>query len=49
MKGRIMAGQADLVKNEYGDQEFNWLVKEEVEQRVGPKYWSAVGNMLADR
>ena len=49
MKGRIMAGQADLSKNEYGDQEFQWLAKEEVEKRVGPRYWSAVRNMLTER
>ena len=49
MKGRIMSGQADLSKNEYGDQEFQWLAKEEIEEKVGPKYWSAVKNMLAER
>ena len=49
MKGRIMAGQADLAKNEYGDQDFQWLAKEEVEERVGEKYWSDVKNMLTER
>ena len=49
MKGRIMAGQADLSKNEYGDQEFQWLAKEEIERRVGEKYWSAIRNMLSRR
>ena len=49
MKGRIMAGQADISKNEFGDQEFQWLAKEEVEERVGVKYWSDVRNMLSER
>ena len=49
MKGRIMAGQADLAKNEYGDQEFRWLAKEEVQKAVTPGYWSSVRNMLAER
>ena len=49
MKGRIMAGQADLSRNEFGDQEFLWLAKEEVEGKVTPKYWSSVRNMLTER
>ena len=49
MKGRIMAGQADLSKNEYRDQDFQWLAKEEVEKVVAPKYWSSVRNMLTER
>ena len=49
LRGRIMAGQADLSKNEYGDQAFQWLVKEEIEPVVTPKYWSCVRNMLAER
>jgi large subunit ribosomal protein L46 len=49
MKGRIMAGQADLTKNEYEDTEYAWLSKEEVAQKVGLKYWSSVKNMLAER
>lgn len=49
MKGRIMAGQPDLSKNEYGDVEFAWLAKEEVEGRVGRRYWDSVRNMLSER
>lgn len=49
MKARIMAGQADLAKNVYGDQDFLWLAKGEIEEKVTPKYWSSVRNMLAER
>lgn len=49
MKGRIMAGQADLSANEFGDQEFRWLTKEEIEGAVHPRYWAAVRNMLTER
>lgn len=49
MKGRIMAGQADLSANEFGDQEFSWLTREEVEGMVTPGYWGAVANMLTER
>ncbi|KAI7205887.1 hypothetical protein KC324_g22 [Hortaea werneckii] len=38
MKARIMAGQADLSRNEYGDQEFKWLAKEEVQDVVTTGY-----------
>lgn len=49
MKARIMAGQADLSKNEYGDQEYKWLCKEEVGELVEAPYWRAVRHMLAER
>lgn len=49
MKARIMAGQADLTKNAFGDQAFQWLAKSEIESLVTPKYWSSVRNMLMDR
>ena len=49
MKTRIMAGQADLVKNAYGDTDFAWLAKEEIQQRVTLKYWSYICNMLSER
>ncbi|KAK5174685.1 uncharacterized protein LTR77_001767 [Saxophila tyrrhenica] len=49
MKGRIMAGQADVSKNEYGDKAFQWLAKEEVQERVHPGYWKSVRNMLTER
>ncbi|KAH0034418.1 50S ribosomal subunit L30, partial [Aureobasidium melanogenum] len=41
MKARIMAGQANLKANTYGDKEFKWLSSEEIQQIVTPKYWSA--------
>ena len=49
MKARIMAGQADLASNVFGDSEFKWLSKGEIEKLVTPKYWSSVKNMLAER
>jgi large subunit ribosomal protein L46 len=49
MKGRIMAGQADLKGNLFGLEDFKWLTKQEVEKHVANKYWSYVKNMLADR
>ncbi|EMC98889.1 hypothetical protein BAUCODRAFT_120182 [Baudoinia panamericana UAMH 10762] len=49
MKGRIMAGQADIKSNEYGDSEFRWLAKEEVKEVVQPDYWWSVRNMLVVR
>ena len=49
MKSRIMAGQADISKNELGDLEFQWLAKEEIQQKVEPHYWSQIKNMLAER
>lgn len=49
MKARIMAGQADLSNNEFGNTEFKWLPKEEVEKLVTPRYWSSVKNMLTER
>ncbi|CAD0041179.1 unnamed protein product [Aureobasidium pullulans] len=49
MKARIMAGQADLKANAYGDKEFKWLSSEEIQKTVTPKYWSSIANMLAGR
>ena len=49
MKGRIMAGQADLTKNDYGDKDFQWLAREELQERVGKNYWNAIRGMLTDR
>ncbi|KAG4430899.1 hypothetical protein IFR05_013611 [Cadophora sp. M221] len=49
MKGRIMAGQADLSANTFGYTDFKWLTKEEVRKHVSTRYWSYVQNMLADR
>ncbi|QIX01098.1 hypothetical protein AMS68_006615 [Peltaster fructicola] len=49
MKARILAGQADLAKNIYGDSEYQWLAKEEIESQVTPQYWSYIRNMLTER
>jgi large subunit ribosomal protein L46 len=49
MKVRILSGQLDLKLNELGDSEFEWLVKEEIEERVPKKYWMAVRHMLTPR
>jgi len=49
MKARIMAGQADMTKNLFGDQEMQWLTKEEIEKLVTPKYWASIKNMLTER
>ena len=49
MKGRIMAGQANLAENTFGHTDFKWLTKEEVRKHVSTRYWSYVQNMLADR
>ncbi|KAL2064438.1 hypothetical protein VTL71DRAFT_4932 [Oculimacula yallundae] len=49
MKGRIMAGQADLAENAFGWVDFKWLTKEEIQRVVKKDYWSYVKNMLADR
>ena len=49
MKGRIMAGQPDISKNEYGDSEYQWLAKEEVQKAVSERYWTSIRNMLVER
>jgi large subunit ribosomal protein L46 len=49
MKGRIMAGQANLKGNLFGLSDFKWLTKQELEDHVRPKYFSAIRNMLAER
>ncbi len=49
LKGRIMAGQADLKGNKMGYEDFNWLSKEELEEKLEPTYFRSVRNMMADR
>ncbi|KAI1404019.1 39S mitochondrial ribosomal protein L46-domain-containing protein [Hypoxylon fuscum] len=49
MKGRIMAGQADLKANKLGLQDFNWLTKEELMEKLPTDYFHSVRNMMADR
>lgn len=49
MKGRIMAGQADIKGNTLGLQDYKWLTREEVKKHVKEQYWSFVRGMMADR
>lgn len=49
LKGRIMAGQADLKGNPLGYTDFEWLTREELEKKLSPEYFHGVKNMLADR
>lgn len=49
MKGRILAGQADLTDNAFGHQDFKWLTKEEVKEHVTTRYYSQVKDMMGDR
>lgn len=49
MKSRIMAGKPDMAMNEFADQDYKWLAKEELEEVVDRKYWNSVKNMLAER
>lgn len=49
LKGRIMAGQADLKGNPMGYTDFNWLTKEELKEKLPWVYYHSVRNMMADR
>jgi large subunit ribosomal protein L46 len=49
IKGRIMAGQADIDKNQLGAKDFKWLSRDEIQGMVHPRYWSKIRDMLADR
>lgn len=49
IKGRIMAGQADLASNKFGLQDFQWLTREELKETLAPEYFRGVRNMMADR
>ncbi|KAF2725999.1 hypothetical protein K431DRAFT_309008 [Polychaeton citri CBS 116435] len=49
MKGRVMAGQVDLKENQYGNREWAWLSKDEVQEKVTEEYWRAIRNSLAER
>lgn len=49
LKGRIMAGQADLTRNTQGLKDFKWLTKDEIPKFVQQKYWSHIQDMLAGR
>jgi len=49
MRGRIMAGQADLTGNVFGLSDFQWLTKQEAGNRLPAQYFSAVEKMMSDR
>lgn len=49
LKGRIMAGQADLKDNKMGYKDFNWLTREELKYKIGGPLYKAARNMMADR
>lgn len=49
LKGRIMAGQADLKGNPLGYTDFKWLTREELEKELSPEYYKGVRNMMSDR
>jgi large subunit ribosomal protein L46 len=49
LRGRIMAGQADLKGNTLGYTDFKWLTREELEKELSPEYFRGVRNMMSDR
>lgn len=49
VKGRIMAGQANLEGNPFGYTDFQWLTREELEKELSPAYFKGVRNMMSDR
>lgn len=46
LKGRIMAGQADLENNGYGITDFKWLTREELKEHLQPEVFSSVEKSL---
>jgi large subunit ribosomal protein L46 len=46
MKARIMAGQANIEKNELGIQDYKWLTKDEIQPLVAPHMWASLKNFL---
>lgn len=49
IKTRIFAGQADVAQENAAWEDFAWLSKEEIRQRVHERYWSRIKNMLAEQ
>ena len=49
MKARILAGQFNVSKNQFGLSAFKWLAKEELEKELEPGYWKAIRNMLVSQ
>ncbi|KAK3987910.1 39S mitochondrial ribosomal protein L46-domain-containing protein [Cladorrhinum sp. PSN332] len=46
LKGRIMAGQADLKDNAHGLTDFKWLTKDELKETLSRDMWDSVKGML---
>ena len=46
MKARIMAGQANIEKNELGIQDFKWLTKDEIQPLVRQHIWASLKTFL---
>lgn len=49
LKGRIMAGQANLKDNPFGYTDFMWLTREELDDRLPWEYYRCVHKMMTDR
>jgi large subunit ribosomal protein L46 len=49
VKGRIMAGQANITQNKFGVKDYKWLSREEIQGVVHPRYWSKIQGMLPQR
>ena len=49
LKGRIMAGQADLKGNTLGLKAFQWLTKEELAAQLPKYYYAGVKNAMPSR
>ncbi len=46
LKGRIMAGQADLAGNKHGLIDFQWLTKDELKGVLHEDYYRSVRGMM---
>jgi large subunit ribosomal protein L46 len=46
LKGRIMAGQADLAGNKHGLTDFMWLTREELQELLPEDYYHSVRGMM---
>ena len=46
LKGRIMAGQANLAGNTVGLSDFQWLTQDELQTVLAPEYYHSVRGMM---
>jgi large subunit ribosomal protein L46 len=46
LKGRIMAGQANLAGNAHGVTDFKWLTKTELQEALPEEYYRSVRGMM---